>query len=190
MTARIIRPNSTVLDIGCGDGRLSIELAKRTKQQDCKVIGVDYQDEAIIHSNKKKEIEGLSNIQFIKVDYENPFPRDIEAFDAIVSYDVIEHIAPSDISAFITGVIDKLKPGGIAIFSTPNRQSLRNRVRGFHLNTKKHFCEYTYHEIKSLFASHQIKINWIKGLYIPIPLRFIKLEEFKIFWYNYFKGSL
>jgi len=59
--------NKTILDIGCGSGRYSIELAKR---ESLKVIGVDFSDEMLELARelaKENKVEGICN--FIKVDF-------------------------------------------------------------------------------------------------------------------------
>jgi len=100
-----------VLDVACGEGYGSSILAETAK----KVIGVDISKEAINQANRKYRKENLS---FEVMDVENlTFSNDY--FDAVVSFETIEHLERP--YKFLKEVKRVLKPGGMFIVSTPNR---------------------------------------------------------------------
>ncbi|MFH1413926.1 MAG: class I SAM-dependent methyltransferase [Candidatus Omnitrophota bacterium] len=103
-----------VLEIGCGGG-------KRTtlfKNTGCKVTGID-----IIDTRKSDFSAGYD---FIIADGINlPF-RD-EAFDVVVSFDVIEHLDRDEL--FLSEASRVCRKGGILVVGTPNRNRLSNRLR-------------------------------------------------------------
>ena len=80
---QLIPENSTVLDLGCGTGRLVYQLADSCK----KVTGVDVSLENINVAHSKRKAGGIDNIEFIHADF-NEFIRDNgEKFDfAVLSY--------------------------------------------------------------------------------------------------------
>lgn len=49
-------------------------------------------------------------------------PQNVEAFDAVVSSEVLEHV--NDVPRFITDCVKCLKPGGSIVFTTINRTFL------------------------------------------------------------------
>ncbi|MCI0345904.1 MAG: class I SAM-dependent methyltransferase [Chloroflexi bacterium] len=98
-----------VLDAGCGEGYGSAILAGRAKS----VLGIDLEHAVIEHA-----AENYPNVRFDAGDLAAlPFPDG--SFDAVVSLQVIEHLAsPRD---FIAECARVLRPGGTLVLSTPNR---------------------------------------------------------------------
>lgn len=107
-----------ILDLGCGDGSFTIEIAKYIGSSI--VVGVDISDHAL---NKAKE----KGIDVVKVDLESgslPF-RD-NCFDLALAIEVVEHLKTVDDLLLETYRI--LKRGGLFIVSTPNLGSWINRL--------------------------------------------------------------
>ena len=97
-----------VLDIACGAGYGSAMLLRHG----CKVIGVDYDNEAVANARIIWRHNG-----FIKADaLELPFSDN--SFDAVVSFETIEHV--KDGNQFLSEMCRVLRPDGIFICSTPN----------------------------------------------------------------------
>jgi SAM-dependent methyltransferase len=131
-----------ILDIGCGDGYLSCQVARRLPLAN--VIGIDADSHGVKFASAKAAENRLANIQFMVSSSDNlPFsPRD---FDLVIMTDVIEHLQrPGNMLAEIRRV---LKPLGIAIVTTPNRQP------GFKWD-ERHFHEYTSLEFKAELAAY------------------------------------
>jgi len=102
-----------VLDLGCGSGYGVDLIASKASE----VIGVDISDEAISYSRQHYKKE---NIKFFVGDAANlHFFRD-EEFDAVVSFEVIEHI--TTYLKFLKEIRRVLKNDGILIISTPNKK--------------------------------------------------------------------
>lgn len=116
-----------ILDVGCGVGRHSLELAKRGY----KVTGIDISEGMLREAMKKAEEEDVQ-VEFIKADA-TKFKRENE-FDAAIclcegafsllglSDDPIEH----DL-AILRNVYDSLKPGGKFLLTA---LSALGRVKG------------------------------------------------------------
>jgi 2-polyprenyl-3-methyl-5-hydroxy-6-metoxy-1,4-benzoquinol methylase len=108
-----------VLDAPCGDGEVSIELAKLGFE----VSGVDMVDELL------PEARAALGSRFRIADMTRPLPWPDASFDVILCIEGIEHL--EDAFAFLRENWRLLKRGGILIVSTPNIISLRSRMRFF-----------------------------------------------------------
>ena len=104
-----------ILDIGCGGGLLSEPMARLGAE----VVGADAAERNIpvarIHAKKS----GLA------IDYRHTSAEALaaagEQFDAVLNMEVVEHVA--DPLAYLTACQQLLKPGGLHICSTINRNA-------------------------------------------------------------------
>lgn len=103
-----LKPDMKVLDIASGFGYGTIMLL----QKGCNVIGADYDSDAVSNAIRRW---GYPN--FIQADALD-LPFDDEIFDAVVSFETIEHVNDGD--RFLSEMKRVLKRGGIFICSTPN----------------------------------------------------------------------
>ncbi|KZY41585.1 bifunctional 3-demethylubiquinol 3-O-methyltransferase/2-polyprenyl-6-hydroxyphenol methylase, partial [Roseovarius sp. HI0049] len=102
-----------ILDIGCGGGLLSEPMARLGAE----VVGADAAEGNIPVAQIHAEQSGLS------IDYRHTTAEALaeagEQFDAVLNMEVVEHV--SDPLAYLTACQQLLKPGGIHICSTINR---------------------------------------------------------------------
>lgn len=102
-----------VLDIGCGGGLLSEPMARLGAE----VVGVDASPRNIEVARVHAGQTGLG------IDYRHGTAEALaaagERFDAVLNMEVVEHVA--DPLAFLTACHELLKPGGLHICSTLNR---------------------------------------------------------------------
>ena len=107
-----------ILDIGCGDGKFSLLLKQSAQAQE--VYGVDISREAV-------ELANAAGIKAFWSDIDGePLPFEKDSFDAIFCGEVIEHLLDPD--HLLDEIHRTLKPGGIAIITTPNLAAGYNRV--------------------------------------------------------------
>jgi ubiquinone/menaquinone biosynthesis C-methylase UbiE len=105
--------NKRVLDVGCGDGVLSWLLAHRGAV----CHGVDPSQIAIEYA-RRKHLEKGSKAEFsVSSGYDTKVVS--SSCDAVVSSDVIEHV--QDPSRLLHEIHRVLKPGGVAVITTPVR---------------------------------------------------------------------
>ncbi len=78
-----VSENDTVLDIGCGNGALSYDIATKAK----KIVGIDLNEKNISFA---KENYSKKNIKYICGDALKDVPN--EKFDVIIMSNVLEHI--------------------------------------------------------------------------------------------------
>lgn len=102
-----------VLEVGCGDGVLSCWLSRRGGD----ISAIDTSSLAIGYSREKALQFNLHIDLRVASAYKLPYESGI--FDAVVSSDVIEHLR--DVDLYLNELKRVLKPGGVAIISTPIR---------------------------------------------------------------------
>ncbi len=103
-----------VLDFGSGTGYGTHELAP-----DCDhIIGVDISVDAVRHATDHYPADGL---RFERIDpiEAASLPYDDGAFDTVLSFQVIEHIAQT--GAYLSEIVRVLAPGGVFVCATPDR---------------------------------------------------------------------
>jgi len=102
-----------ILDIGCGGGLLCEPMARLGAT----IVGVDAAPRNIPVAQAHAEQSGLS------IDYRHTTAEDMaaagEQFDVVLNMEVVEHVA--DPQAYLTACQQLLKPGGLMICSTINR---------------------------------------------------------------------
>ncbi|THD84676.1 bifunctional 2-polyprenyl-6-hydroxyphenol methylase/3-demethylubiquinol 3-O-methyltransferase UbiG [Aliigemmobacter aestuarii] len=102
-----------LLDIGCGGGLLSEPMARLGAT----VVGADAAERNIPVARLHAEQSGLA------IDYRHTSAEALaaagEAFDVVLNMEVVEHVA--DPLAYLTACQQLLKPGGLMICSTLNR---------------------------------------------------------------------
>lgn len=98
-------PLDSVLDFGCGAGRLTLPLAKRSKR----VVACDIAPTILEHARQNAERAGLANITFTLA---GELPQ--TSFDFICSLAVFPYIAPSEGYGLIRSLTRRIAPGGIA----------------------------------------------------------------------------
>ncbi len=102
-----------ILDIGCGGGLLSEPMARLGAE----VVGADAAAGNIPVAEVHARQSGLT------IDYRHTTAEALaaagERFDAVLNMEVVEHV--SDPLAYLTACHDLLKPGGLMVCSTLNR---------------------------------------------------------------------
>jgi 2-polyprenyl-6-hydroxyphenyl methylase / 3-demethylubiquinone-9 3-methyltransferase len=105
-----------VLDLGCAGGFMAEALAER----DARVTGIDPASEAIAAARAHAAQIG-HQIRY-DVGVGEDLPYDDAAFDAVVCVDVLEHV--QDLPRVLAEVARVLRPGGLFLFDTINRNPL------------------------------------------------------------------
>lgn len=141
---KYLRPETVFLEVGAGDCRLAIEVARRVR----KVYAVDVSrhltDQSIFPNNFELIIsDGVS------------IPVPAEHVSIAYSYQLMEHLHPDDAAEQLRNIYKALAPGGAYICITPNRlmgphdisKYFDETATGFHLR------EYTSAELANLFRN-------------------------------------
>ncbi len=141
--AAVILPktNGRVLDLGCGYGYLTYEIARRPEVTE--VVGIDK----------------ITNFRCIhpKITYQTldlaADPRLPGGFDVIVATDFIEHIPETAFAALLPGIRESLRDGGLFVGSTPPNPTAVDTFSGspyhvreyqppaLHAHLERHFAD-------------------------------------------------
>jgi ubiquinone/menaquinone biosynthesis C-methylase UbiE len=140
-----------VLDVACGTGYGTALLAATAAQVD----GFDCSVEAI---NFAQRSATLPNTTF-KVATADHLPVPDASYDVYVSFETIEHVEDDD--AFLKEARRVLRPSGVLLVSTPNRDLLDP---GISINDKPfnrfHIREYGHDEFDERLRRYFCSISW------------------------------
>jgi ubiquinone/menaquinone biosynthesis C-methylase UbiE len=104
-----VRPGMTVLDLGCGPGRLTIPIARKIGP-DGEVVAMDIQSGMLQRVREKARAANLTNIEFLQAGAgEGKLGRN--RFDRALLVTVLGEIP--DREAALREIFDALKPGGL-----------------------------------------------------------------------------
>lgn len=136
-----IKPK-TVLDAGCGDGRVCLELNKLGYQ----VTGIDYSDRAVALAKAFNP-----EVEFLVQDLEN-LNMD-KKFDTIILMEVLEHFIPEKIDIILAGLANRLNEGGRLIITVPSVNIPLN---------PKHYQHFTPESLARTVAKY-FEVESVKG---------------------------
>jgi len=114
-----------VADIGAGEGFFSQLLGEHVTSK----LGLE-PAEAITACDIFPEYFRYADVSCLKISADGRLPYDDESIDVACSLEVIEHV--EDQFAFTRELHRILRPGGLAIISTPNVLNLNSRWRNLH----------------------------------------------------------
>jgi ubiquinone/menaquinone biosynthesis C-methylase UbiE len=104
-----LQPGMTVLDVGCGPGRVTIPVARKVGP-DGEVVAMDIQVDMIRRTQEKATAAHLTNIEFLHAGIgEKKLEHD--KFDRVLLVTVLGEIPNRE--AALKEIFDVLKPGGI-----------------------------------------------------------------------------
>ena len=186
-----LRPDDTVLDIGCGSGQQTLLLGRKCKR----VIGIDLLASGINTAKDLARASGLSKkVEFICGDIlDADFPDG--SFNKIVSFCVIEHIP--DWQEVLKKARQWLAPGGSLVISVDSLAPIKDEAL-----IKKHKDQYSvaiyfnpqtlgaglseagfsHFDIHPILRSAQAKNNFVKAVttHISGGLNLVRLvDEYK-----------
>lgn len=114
----------TILDVGAGEGfflhALENSLAAR---------GMENQDLQFYACDLNPHLFKYPRIECQPANLDHPLPYPDEAFDDVVSIEVIEHLENQ--FAFVRELVRITKPGGKIFVTTPNLLNINSRLRSF-----------------------------------------------------------
>lgn len=154
----------SILDIGCGTGKVLAEIKKLNPQ--AQIFGVDVSSRAI---NVARKLLPQCKFTLIKDGEKLPFKNN--SMDYIFSFDVIEHIY--DIQNILYEYKRILKPGGNILISTPYHGLIKNLVIAL-IGFEKVFNPYEGH------------IRFFTKKSLSLGFRMINFEIIKIGYFGRF----
>ncbi len=164
MAIEAVKPGAVVLDIGCGQGYVADEMAKRAGR----VVGVD---QYIRESANPK-------VEFKKWDIDSSeFPTDVAQFDQIFLLDVIEHLHdPEVFMETLRAAAGSKRPelvlttANIGFFVTRGMLALGHFNYGRKgILDRTHTRLFTFDSLRELFAQTGYQILEMRGIPGPFP---------------------
>jgi ubiquinone/menaquinone biosynthesis C-methylase UbiE len=103
-----LRPDMRILDVGCGPGTITVDLA--TRVPDGEVVGIDASADVLEQGRQAAERSGQDNVRFEAGDtYDLGF--DDGTFDVVHAHQVLQHL--TDPVAALTEMRRVCRPGGL-----------------------------------------------------------------------------
>ena len=118
----LIEPNSEVLNIGCGTGRLEFFLSDKCK----KIIGIDLSEKNIVQAEKKLKKSNRENIYFKHIGFENFFKNNFVKFDYAISTYVIHELPYEERLSLLKGISAISEKIIVGEYLVPRPQGLWN----------------------------------------------------------------
>lgn len=190
-------PDAVFLDLGCDDGRITIEMAEKVGTK--KNFGVEIVEERIRMAEEKGIIVKNCDLNG-RLDFEDG------SIDVVHANQVIEHLAQSD--NFLAEIHRVLKKGGYAIVSTENASSWCNifasimgwqifsltnfsskrhgignplamlRGEGVDLDSWNHVRIYNIRGLKEYFEAFGFTVESVRGAgYFPLFAKFGDIDK-------------
>lgn len=107
-----VKPGSSFLDLACGAGRYTIELAKIIGEEGI-VYAVDLWKEGIEALNNEIEAQNINNIRTMVADISKKIPLEENSIDACLMATIVHDLSENAREASIREIVRILKPGGM-----------------------------------------------------------------------------
>jgi ubiquinone/menaquinone biosynthesis C-methylase UbiE len=109
----------SVLDFGCGVGRMLLPLAERCER----AVGVDVSETMLAEAREHCGRRGLSNVRLVRSDGDDL--SSLGTFDLVHSFIVLQHISPARGEAILRELVGVLNPGGVGVLHFAYARKLR-----------------------------------------------------------------
>jgi ubiquinone/menaquinone biosynthesis C-methylase UbiE len=110
---------TSILEYGCGVGRLAFPLAERAARRGGSVLAVDRSDAMLLTARAHAAARAVANVEFAPA---AALPGD-RRFDFISCYFVLQRMPQADGLALLSDLVRRLVPGGIAVVSVPYEET-------------------------------------------------------------------
>jgi SAM-dependent methyltransferase len=121
---------SSVLDIGCGDGRFLFEL-HRASPPGTRLVGLDYSERAIAYARIM-----APDVKWVCGDVRDERALGEGPFDVVSLIETLEHIKPDEIPDFLMGVRRCLADDGTFVVTVPSDNVRVNRKHYQHFSPR------------------------------------------------------
>jgi SAM-dependent methyltransferase len=105
-----------LLDAGCGDGLLSLAIAKL--HPDWSILGIDVNPSLLAGARERARMRSLDNVDFVAANLTEELPR--TGFDVVLALECLSEI-PDDEAALRT-MATAISPGGLFVAQVPDRR--------------------------------------------------------------------
>ncbi len=178
-----VKPKS-VLDVGCGDGKLIYEICRDQKllNEVEEIIGIDKNSRAIQFA---KIFNMYNKTQFFE---ESVFDYECKDFDMVILLEMIEHIHPDELVRLLKKISSFLGENKYLIISVPSKNLplQEKHFQHFDLNSLKKFLNGNF-TIQNVFyiGSTGLFVKILNHIYMLLD--YFKIEFLKLPVFSYYK---
>jgi 2-polyprenyl-3-methyl-5-hydroxy-6-metoxy-1,4-benzoquinol methylase len=148
------RASARVLDVGCGEGHFTAQLARAGFD----VLGIDVAEEPLRRARTQRP-----ELDYRRVPANGAWPLEDASFDAVWAGETIEHVA--DTAAWLSEVRRVLRSRGTLVLSTPAHgrlrllaMAVRGRAFDAHFEPRgEHLRFYTRRSLRALLADFRFE---------------------------------
>ena len=154
----------TVLDLGTGSGNLELTFAKKME----KIVGIDYNDEALAFLESELKKRGINNVKLINQNILDLTKiTELGKFDMIFIIDVLEHLETSSVDNLIANFKKLLNHNGKIVVITPNyggfwpfvERVIIDKLTSLpHLENMQHITKFDSKKLLKAFGKHGYKL--------------------------------
>lgn len=133
-----------LLEVGCGSGALSRAFA-RAMPAGWSMLATDYSPSLV---ESARRLYSSPNLSFAVMDARRLEPGQLAGFDAVLLFEVIEHLPVPAQRDLLCRIHSALPPGALLLFSTPDRTAFSRSFSGY----PAHVMEYTRAALERFLA--------------------------------------
>lgn len=160
------------LDVGCGPGALTIELAKRVE----KAVGTDHNPQMITYAERNARAAKVTNIEFGIARAES-LPFEEETFELVTATSVLYLLAEPQVG--LREIVRVLKAGGIIANFDPSVKMTHKRIGKF--AREQDLSEFEWDALCGWLSAatnnYKFSENSLKQLYRSSNLEIIEIAE-------------
>jgi SAM-dependent methyltransferase len=161
-------PDKTVLDLGSALGDVCFLLAPHVKE----AIGVDASPRAIELAGARCRERGFANVRFVESDVADLAELAPSSVDVAGAFDLLEHVDDETVRKMLHALRRVLKPGGVFVAYTPNREHYVERLKAVNLILKQfpeHIAVRRPGEIRRLLEDEGWRVRSLRYSPAPFP---------------------
>ncbi len=170
-----LKASDTVLDLACGTGITTLEIAKHVS----KVYAVDLSEDMIAKAREKAAVQGIHNIEFLVSPIED-LDFSAKKFDVVIAFNVLYFLR--DLKTALASIHKLLKPGGIFLSATDclgEKKTIKTVMLATMSKIKAlpHFKMYKTKTLRDMIAKNGFTVIDTKNLYDSPPNYFIAAKK-------------
>jgi cyclopropane fatty-acyl-phospholipid synthase-like methyltransferase len=161
-------PDKTVLDLGSALGDVCFLLAPHVKE----AIGVDASPRAIELAGARFGARGFAHVRFVESDVADLAELAPSSVDVAGAFDLLEHVDDETVRKMLHALRRVLKPGGVFVAYTPNREHYVERLKAVNLILKQfpeHIAVRRPGEIRRLLEDEGWRVRSLRYSPAPFP---------------------
>jgi len=161
-------PDKTVLDLGSALGDVCFLLAPHVQE----AIGIDASPRAVAIADDRRRERGFANVRFIESDVADLAELAESSVDVAGAFDLLEHVDDETVRRMLSALRRVLKPGGVFVAYTPNREHYVERLKAANLILKQfpeHIAVRRPREIRRLLEEEGWRVRSLRYSPAPFP---------------------